>query len=394
MDRRTLLKAGIASSAIHVLGDYRLWATPRFEVNPFQLGLASGDPWPDSVVLWTRLAPQPLDGGGMPPEDVQVRWRIAADEQMARVVREGIATASPDWAHSVHVEVHGLQPDRWYWYQFDVGKGTSSIASPVGRTKTAPAAHAQPDRFPFAFVSCQKYESGYYTAIEHLCEEDLSLVIHLGDYIYEKGPTKGVREMPLATSITLEDYRTRHALYKMDPVLQRSHAQFPWAVVSDDHEVSNNYAGLIPEKKSQEQGFVERRAAAYKAYYEHMPLRASVQPHDAYMTLYRTLRIGTLADLHMLDTRQYRTDQPCGDGSKPSCAEREGPSTMLGNVQEQWLKKQLTAGQVQGHSRWNILAQQIIFSQIDVDPGHRYMMDKVESKLKDVIILSGAGCSM
>jgi phosphodiesterase/alkaline phosphatase D-like protein len=130
MDRRTLLKAGIASAAIHMLGDYRLWATPRFEVNPFQLGLASGDPWPDSVVLWTRLAPQPLDGGGMPREDVEVRWRIAADEQMTKVVREGIAIASPDWAHSVHVEVHGLQPDRWYWYQFDVGKGTSSIASP------------------------------------------------------------------------------------------------------------------------------------------------------------------------------------------------------------------------------------------------------------------------
>jgi len=406
MHRRDILKIGLASLAAPLLSSVRLWANPRFQSDPFQLGVASGHPWPDSVVLWTRLAPDPLHGGGMPNESVSVRWSIAADEQMTKIVRTGTVMADPEWAHSVHAEVNGLQPGRWYWYRFDVGNGLNKISSPVGKTKTAPAVHAQPDQFPFAFVSCQKYEAGHYTAIEHLCEEDLSLVIHLGDYIYETGPHKGVREMPLATSITLEDYRTRYALYKMDPVLQKAHAQFPWAVVSDDHEVANNYAGLIPEKESQVPGFVQRRTAAYRAYYEHMPLRKTVQPRDAYMTMYRTLRIGTLADFHMLDTRQYRTDQPCGDGSKPSCPAREGPSTMLGDIQEQWLRKQLAIAQSDNPKRWSIIAQQIIFSQIDVDPGsgHRYMMDKwdgyvqarqrlvnhiAESKLDNVVILSG-----
>lgn len=184
--------------------------------------------------------------------------------------------ASPEWAHSVHVEVQGLQPERWYWYQFDVGTDISRITSPIGRTKTAPSAASQPDRFSFAFVSCQKYEAGLYTAIDHLCEEDISLLIHLSDYIYEKGPIKGVRDMPVTTSVSLESYRNRYAYYKMDPSLKCLHAQFPFAAVSDDHEVANNYAGLVPEKASQVPGFQQRRAAAYRAYYEHMPFRMTV----------------------------------------------------------------------------------------------------------------------
>jgi alkaline phosphatase D len=407
MNRRDVLKAGLVSAAECFLREPRLWANPKFKKDPFQLGVASGDPWPDSVVLWTRLAPDPLDpAGGMTPESVPVRWRIAADEHMTKIVRKGTEIASSEWAYSVHVEIHHLEPDRWYWYQFSVGDGPNRVTSPIGRTKTAPAADAAPNDFRFAFVSCQKYESGYYTAVNHLCEEDLSLVLHLGDYIYETGPHESVRPMPLKTSITLEDYRARYAFYKMDPALKQVHAQFPWAVVPDDHEVANNYAGFIPEKQSQVQGFVERRAAAYRAYYEHMPLRASARPHGPYITLYRTLRIGNLADFHMLDTRQFRTDQPCGDGSKPSCPAREGPSTMMGDVQEAWLFRQLRAARQQSSTRWNILAQQVLFAQIDVDPGsdHRYMMDKwdgyvqarkrvvdriVESKLENVAILSG-----
>ncbi|HTF72470.1 MAG TPA: alkaline phosphatase D family protein [Edaphobacter sp.] len=405
MDRRELLKAGLITAGAAFFHQPHLWAAPQFKTDPFQLGVASGDPWPDSVVLWTRLAPDPLNGGGMPNEDVLVRWRIAGDEHMSKIVREGTVAANPEWAHSVHVEVQGLQPDRWYWYQFDVGTGVGRISSPIGRTKTAPAAFSQPDRFPFAFVSCQKYEAGFYTAVDHLCEEDISLVIHLGDYIYEKGPVRGIRDMPVTTSVSLESYRNRYAYYKMDPSLKRLHAQFPFAAVSDDHEVANNYAGLIPEKESQLPGFKERRAAAYRAYYEHMPFRMAVQPHDAYMTMYRTLRIGGLADIHMLDTRQFRTDQPCGDGTKPSCPEREGPSTMMGDVQEKWLQAQLGKGK-DSHERWNILAQQIIFSQINVGRGDQaeYMMDKwdgypqarkrlvdniVNIGLNNVVILSG-----
>jgi alkaline phosphatase D len=405
MDRRDLLRAGFFAAGAYLVDTPRLWAQPQFKTDPFQLGVASGDPWQDSVVLWTRLAPDPLNDGGMPKEDVLVRWRVASNEHMSNVVQQGTAAANPEWAHSVHVEVRGLQPDRWYWYQFDVGTGTARVVSPIGRTKTAPAASSQPERFPFAFVSCQKYESGFYTAIDHLCEEDISLLIHVGDYIYEKGPSKGIRPMPIPTSVSLEGYRNRYAYYKMDPSLKRLHAQFPLAAVSDDHEVSNNYAGLIPEKASQVPEFKERRAAAYRAYYEHMPFRIAVQPHDAYMTMYRTLRIGKLADIHLLDTRQYRTDQPCGDGTKPSCPAREGPSTMMGDVQEEWLKGQLAKGHEAG-AHWNVLAQQIIFSQIDV--GHtdekQYMMDKwdgypqarkrmvdsiVARGLENVVILSG-----
>lgn len=405
MDRRELLKAGLVSAGAALFHQSRLWATPQFKTDPFQLGVASGDPWPDGVVLWTRLAPDPLNGGGMPNEDVLVRWRVAADENMSKIVREGIVTANPEWAHSVHVEVEGLQPDRWYWYQFDVGTCVSRITSPIGRTKTTPAASSQPDRFPLAFVSCQKYEAGFYTAIDHLCDEDISLLIHLGDYIYEKGPAQVVRDMPVATSVSLESYRNRYAYYKMDPSLKRLHAQFPFAAVSDDHEVANNYAGMIPEKASQVPGFKERRAAAYRAYYEHMPFRIAVQPHDAYMTMYRTLRIGGLADIHMLDTRQYRTDQPCGDGTKSSRPQRVGPSTMMGTVQERWLQTQLKSAQ-NARERWNILAQQIIFSQINVGGSGEaeYMMDKwdgypqarkrlvdniVNTGLNNVVILSG-----
>lgn len=405
MDRRELLKAGFLTAGAILVPQPRLWAVPSFKTDPFQLGVASGDPWPDSVVLWTRLAPDPLHGGGMPKEDVLVRWRVASDEHMTKIVREGTATANPEWAHSVHAEVNGLKPDRWYWYQFDIGTGVNRITSPIGRTKTAPAFSSKPDTFPFAFVSCQKYESGFYTAIDHLCEEDVSLVIHLGDYIYEKGPKKDTRDNPLPTSVTLDGYRNRYAYYKMDPSLKRLHAQFPFAAVADDHEVANNYAGFIPEKESQVPGFHQRRAAAYRAYYEHMPFRLAVKPHDAFMTMYRTLRIGNLADIHLLDTRQFRTDQPCGDGTKPSCPEREGPSTMMGDVQENWLKSQLAAGQAAGE-RWNVLAQQIIFSSVDVsrDGEKLYMMDKwdgypqarnrvirniVDTRLENVVILSG-----
>jgi alkaline phosphatase D len=325
MDRRELLKAGLITAGAAFFHQPRLWAAPQFKTDPFQLGVASGDPWPDSVVLWTRLAPDPLNGGGMPNEDVLVRWRIAGDEHMSKIVREGTVAANPEWAHSVHVEVQGLQPDRWYWYQFDVGTGLGRISSPIGRTKTAPAASSLPDRFPFAFVSCQKYEAGFYSAVDHLCEEDISLVIHLGDYIYEKGPVRGVRDMPVTTSVSLESYRNRYAYYKMDPSLKRLHAQFPFAAVSDDHEVANNYAGFIPEKESQLPGFKERRAAAYRAYYEHMPFRMAVQPHDAYMTMYRTLRIGGLADIHLLDTRQFRTDNPVETGPSPHVLSGKAP---------------------------------------------------------------------
>ncbi|HEX4951319.1 MAG TPA: alkaline phosphatase D family protein [Blastocatellia bacterium] len=325
-----------------------------FADDPFKLGIASGDPWANSVVLWTRLAPDPLNGGGMPARAVPVKWEVATDERMQKVVAKGTATAKPEAGHSVHVEVTGLQPARWYWYRFTVDAG----ASPIGRTRTAPALTARNERMNFAFASCQHYETGYYTAYQALAQDDLDLVLHLGDYIYEGGPTKDRPRSHNSNEIkTVDDYRNRYALYKGDPLLQRAHANFPWAVVWDDHEVDNNYAGLIPEDKQTPEEFARRRTLAYQVFYEHMPLRRSVLKRGNNVEIFRRLPFGNLATVHLLDTRQYRTDQPCGDGRKPACPESLDPkATMMGSAQERWLMR----GLEQSSARWNIIAQQVM----------------------------------
>ncbi len=331
--------------------------------NPFTLGVASGDPWPDGVVLWTRLAPEPLHGGGMPNQVVPVKWEVATDERMQKVVARGTVTARPESGHSVHVEVHGLQPSRWYWYRFTVDSGSS----PIGRTRTAPALNASNDRLNFAFVSCQHYEYGYFTAYKHLAQEDLDLILHLGDYIYEYGVGKDRPRSHNSPEIaTVEDYRNRYALYKSDPLLQQAHAQYPWAVVWDDHEVDNNYAGLTPEDKQTPEDFARRRAIGYQVYYEHMPLRRTVLQPGNNVRIYRQLPYGKLANFTMLDTRQFRDDQPCGDGSKQACPESLLPNrTMLGNKQEEWLKRTLSSSK----ARWNVLAQQVMIGALDIAPG-------------------------
>lgn len=345
----------------------------KFADNPFQLGVASGDPAPDGVVLWTRLAPRPLEGGGMPAEAVEVSWQVAEDEQMTKVVREGTTTATPQWAHAVHVEVDGLRPDRWYWYQFKAGAETS----PKGRTRTMPAADTAPERLRFAFASCQHFETGYFTAYEHMLREDLDLVVHLGDYIYE-GAAKdnGVRKHMGAELDSLDDYRNRHAQYKTDGALQAMHAALPWLVTWDDHEFDNNCAGDISEEKDvTRELFLERRARAYQAFYEHMPLRRSSLPQGPNMQLYRRIAFGRLAEFFVLDTRQYRTDQPCGDGTKPACEGMLDPqATLLGEQQRSWVLDGLGASA----AKWNILAQQVMMARVDVSPGElaKYSMDQ------------------
>ncbi|BAY34896.1 alkaline phosphatase [Nostoc carneum NIES-2107] len=334
----------------------------KFSNYPFSLGVASGDPLPDSVVLWTRLAPDPLNGGGMPYENVIVHWEIALDERMRKVVQKGKALATPELAHSVHIDVRGLRPDRWYWYQFRVG----NEVSPIGRTRTASAFYRSTKQLNFAFVSCQDWQNGYYTAFKHLAEEELDLVVHLGDYIYEYGPQPGgPRQHNSAEIFSLADYRNRHALYKTDPNLQAAHAAFPWIVTWDDHEVENNYANLIPEENQSQQAFITRRANAYKAYYEHMPLRETSLPNQSNMQLYRRFTFGDLAEFNVLDTRQYRTDQPCDDGLKSRCLQAfDVNATLTGKEQEQWLFQGLD----KSRSRWNIIAQQIMFAEYDFDP--------------------------
>ncbi|HEX5106512.1 MAG TPA: alkaline phosphatase D family protein [Pirellulaceae bacterium] len=346
---------------------------PKFADYPFQLGVASGDPSPSGFVIWTRLAPQPMEGGGLAAEEIEVAWQVAEDEQMTKVVRSGKAIASPDWAHAVHVEVEGLQPDRWYWYQFRAG----GEVSPKGRSRTFPAAGAQPEKLRLAFASCQHYESGYFTAYEHMAAEDIDVVAHLGDYIYEGAASKGkVREHNSREIETLDEYRNRHALYKTDPALQAAHAAFPWLLTWDDHEFDNNCAGAISEEAGiLPAAFLERRARAYQAYYEHMPLRRACLPKGPDMQLFRQLDFGNLVNFFVLDTRQYRTDQPCGDGNKPQCdAALDPQATLLGDAQEKWL----TAGLASSAAKWNLLAQQVMMARVDRIPGEMvaYSMDQ------------------
>lgn len=346
------------------------WIRPRFLADPFTLGVASGDPQPGGFVLWTRLAPDPIRGGGMPAANVPVRWEIATDEAMARVVKRGESVASPDFAHSVHTEVSGLDPDRWYWYRFDAG----GDASPIGRARTMPERDATPERLRFVFASCQHYEQGFYVAHRHLAREPVDFVAFLGDYIYESTVPGRLRSHRSGEPVTLEEYRNRYALYKSDADLQAAHAACPWIVTFDDHEVDNNYVGLIPEDDASEAQFRLRRAAAYRAYYEHMPLRRASLPTGPDMLLYRTLDFGRLASFHVLDTRQYRSDQACGDGRRPVCAEWErSDRTVMGERQERWLGRGLTSSK----ATWNVLAQQIMMVPFEVDPGsvEQYNMD-------------------
>jgi alkaline phosphatase D len=344
----------------------------RFQSNPFTLGVASGDPSSDGVVLWTRLAPDPTNGGGMPSAPIDVHWEVALDDRFSTVVAHGRTAALPEWAHAVHVEVGGLPPDRWYWYRFRSG----DAVSPVGRTRTLPRSGARVDRLKFAFVSCQQYEMGLFTVLCHMAAEDLDVVFHLGDYIYEGAGVSGrVRQHVGAELFTLWDYRNRHAQYKTDADLQAAHAAFPFIVTWDDHEVDNNYAGLESEYHAPREAFELRRAAGYQAYYEHMPLRASSLPKGILLQLYRRFAYGDLASFFVLDTRQFRTDQPCDDGLKAPCrAAYDERATLLGDGQERWLFEGVSTS----HARWNVLPQQVMIAPVDRALGsdERYSMDQ------------------
>lgn len=230
-----------------------LAAAPLFKSNPFIQGIASGDPLPDSIVLWTRLESPQLSSG------LEVEWILAEDEGLKKIVKRGKEIASADLGYSVHADVKGLKPARWYWYQFRCG----GVKSEIGRTRTAPAPGSQ-DPLRFAFASCQHYEQGYYTAYEHMAKEDLQLVVHLEDYIYEGGiSANNQRKHNSPEIVTLNDYRNRYSLYRSDARLRKMHQQFPWIVTWDDHEVDNNYADDKEELGASRESFLERRANAY-----------------------------------------------------------------------------------------------------------------------------------
>lgn len=377
VSRRLMLAYSGALSSVPLLARSSFAVqNPRFSSDPFTLGVASGDPDATSVVLWTRLAPQPLEpDGGMPREAVNVSWEVAADEGMRTIVAGGTAVAAPALGHSVHVEVHGLNPDRWYWYRFRAG----DAVSPIGRTRTFPAVDQLPERLKFAVTSCQNYEQGLFTAYEQMARDEVDLVCHLGDYIYEyEAGRNGKVRTHLGPEIeTLGQYRVRHSQYRHDPLLQGMHALCPWIVTWDDHEFDNNCAGDISEEPGIDPAdFLQRRANAYQAYYEAMPLRAACLPQGSDMRLYRRTAYGRLAELLVLDTRQYRSDQPNGDRRSPlNEAALDKSQTMLGRQQKNWLYQQL----IKSPATWNVLAQQVMmgmvgFSRDGSEPG--YSMDQ------------------
>ncbi|MEK6594714.1 MAG: alkaline phosphatase D family protein [Pseudomonadota bacterium] len=367
LSRRAFLASTAGLAAAFALPSAGLMAQPRFTHNPFTLGVASGYPRPDGIVLWTRLAPQPLAGGGMPRAAVEVAWEIATDESFSKIVRRGSEIAVPEFAHSVHAEVSGLEPARWYWYRFHAGRESS----PVGRTRTAPAGDTTAGHLRFAFASCQQYEQGYYAAYRHMAAEDLDLVVHLGDYIYESSWGRDhVRAHDSPEPVTLPEYRNRYALYKGDADLQAAHAACPWLVTWDDHEVQNDYANDRSQHLDLPDNFLLRRAAAYQAYYEHMPLPAAARPRGPDMRLHARVAFGRIAEFSVLDTRQYRSHQVCprpGRGGSNSVDAAECPQrldaglTLLGGAQEKWLYGGLAASQ----ARWNVIAQQTMMAQAD-----------------------------
>jgi len=352
------------------------------DVPRFACGIASGSPTPTSVVLWTRLvAPAPLlpaaagaaegDSGppavaALPPE-VPVQWEVAADEAFTQVVARGTEAARAADAHTVHAEVRGLVPGRFYWYRFNA-LGQRSAA---GRTRTAPAAGQDVARLDFAIASCQRWEHGHWAAWRDLAANAPDLVLFLGDYIYEYAAVpNGPRTHALGAATTLEGYRARYALYKSDPLLQAAHAAAPWIVIWDDHEVENDYAGLQGERLQPD--FAARRSAAYRAWWEHMPLPHALRPLEAgggAATIHGRLDWGRLARLQWVDDRQFRDPQLCpradrGGGSNtvrlrdcPGLV-RETARTLLGAAQERWLAE----GWSTKHA-WNLLAQQTLMAR-------------------------------
>ena len=393
MQRRQLFKLLAATST--ATGSFSpLWlgaaagSATRLDSYPFAYGVASGSPDASSVVLWTRLAPSALAAD--PSQSVPVRWELAHDAQFQRVVQSGTTSATAQLGHSVHVEVQGLQSDRWYHYRFMVGDAVSA----TGRTRTFPAPGAKAARLRLAYASCQRWEHGYYSAYRHMREENLDAVMFLGDYIYEyPGAPKAVRMPNMTPSlgfvITLDDYRARYALHKSDPALQAMHAACPWLMSWDDHEVQNDYAGVqggngsIADVFSNPADFARRRAAAYQAYYENMPIRAStlmramagLLQHDnaTEMRIYQRVDFGRLASLYLLDTRQYKDPQVCTKGgglgasmvNPVSCAAWADPKrTMLGAQQEAWLGAEFAQAGTRANT-WNVVGQSTLFGQRD-----------------------------
>ena len=376
--RRTVLGAAGAAGAVVVAGsvvDPRWAQASPVRRDPFGLGVASGDPLADRVILWTRLVRG--DGIGTAPYSdrrVEVKWQVARDERFRHVVRFGTTVAHPRLGHSVHIDAAGLKPGRDYWYRFRVGHHVS----PVGRTKTAPERYGRVNRLRFGVANCQDWQNGYYGAYNDMADSDLDLILHVGDYIYEYDPrATAVRPHNPSSGtaagadqlITLADYRNRHALYKSDPALRAAHAAVPFICTPDDHEVENNYANLVdeqddlpfPQRHQTPEQFAIQRAAAYQAWYEHTAVRTTYRKGSPGIRIYRRFDFGRLLRLNILDTRQYRTDQPGGlpdDLGPQPLGDGNATGTLTGAEQERWLLHGLR----HSPSQWNVLGQQVMMA--------------------------------
>ena len=364
-DRRRFLTGGAA--VLGAAASAQLWlpgtaraAGTKLPDGVFNLGVASGDPLPDGVVIWTRLAPDPLNGGGMPDATVPVQWEVAEDESFRKVARRGTAYARPTYGHSVHVDVRGLRAGRVYWYRFRA----AGQLSRTGRTRTAPAATSSGDSLRVALASCQNWQHGYFTPYADMLAQDPDVVLFVGDYIYESGPSATAvrRHEGTGEPYSLTEYRNRYAQYRGDPDLAQMHANAPFVVSFDDHEVDNDFAGDIPQDpdKQTHDAFVARLTAAYQAYFEHMPVRATAVPNGPHIRMYRRLEFGRLARLNVLDTRQFRSDQATSQAGA-----QDPELTMLGARQKRWLLDGLHGSP----ARWNLIASQIMMAETDLQIG-------------------------
>lgn len=415
MQRRHLLQAAAALALARltqpVAAQFGVAPNAKFTSYPFSLGVASGMPRPTSVVLWTRLAPEPLaaDGlGGLGPQDLLLKWQVADDAAFTRIVARGDVRAYAANAHSVRVTVAGLQSARAYFYRFI----SLDAVSPTGRTRTAPAEGAIVNRLRFALASCMHYEGGYFSALRDLAERELDFVLFCGDYMYESnyGANVRLRSHETATEpTTLLGYRRRYAHIKQDADLQAAHHAHPWIMTWDDHEVDNDYAADESQDFERGSAFLQRRAAAYKAYFEHQPFDESFAPQGPDMRIYERYAWGQLAELWTLDARQYRSYHACPSTrhgnvvSANLCPDLAAPErTLLGGAQERWLQSGLKASERQ----WKLLGQQTIMAQTaeltsagrmtwnegwdGYSASRDRLMDTVaEHKLADVVSLAG-----
>jgi alkaline phosphatase D len=389
--RREFNRLAAAGSALALLPFSPARAQVRFASPPFQLGVASGDPAADGFVIWTRLAPEPFDTGYLGQAIFEVAWEVAEDSSFSRIAKQGVAWARPHLAHSVHVVVDGLAAGREYFYRFHLGRYESA----TGRALTCPAHGAPVESMKVAFASCAHYEQGFFSAYRYMAQDKPDLILMLGDYIYEDAwGDRRVRQLDPIEAVTLADYRRRYTQYRTDPDLQAAHAACPWLLTWDDHEVDNDYVALTSEHElcggePVRKTFPARRAAAYQAWFEHMPVRPSRLGPGMTVRIYGAVNWGRLARFHVLDTRQHRTVQACPavpdatrcdfsrgrkilfggagganfiDPTEPSCrgALADESRTVLGVEQERWLDGSLA----DSRAAWNLLTQNVMLMTV------------------------------